>query len=65
MQCIQKVTSDKVIISFANQEGKKRGVDRIENISDAKEFLKCWGKEFSFSSLEKCEWQFVEFDCRI
>jgi hypothetical protein len=62
MQCIQKVTSDEVIISFANQEGKKRGVDRIENISDAKEFLKCWGKEFSFSSLEKCEWQFVEFE---
>ena len=63
MQCIQKVTSDEVIISFANQEGKKRGVDRIENISHAKEFLKCWGKDFFFSqSFEKCEWQLVEFN---
>lgn len=62
MQYIRKVTSDEVIISFANQEGKKRGVDRIENISHAKEFLKCRDKEFSFPSLEKCEWQLVEFN---
>lgn len=63
MQYIRKVTSDEVIISFANQEGKKRGVDRIENISHAKEFLKCWGKDFFFSlSSEKCEWQLVEFN---
>jgi hypothetical protein len=62
MQYIRKVTSDEVIISFVNQEGKRRKVDRIENISHAKEFLKCWGKEFSFSSLEKCEWQLVEFN---
>ncbi|NAS89487.1 hypothetical protein C4E24_07115 [ANME-1 cluster archaeon AG-394-G21] len=63
MQYIRKVTSDEVIISFANQEGKKRGVDRIENISHAKEFLKCWGKDFFFSqSFEKCEWQLVEFN---
>ncbi len=62
MQCIQKVTSEEVIRPFANQEGKKRGVDRIGNISDAKESLKSWGKEFSFPYLEKCEWQLVEFN---
>ena len=62
MQCIQKVTSEEVIRPFANQEGKKRGVDRIVNISDDKESLKSWGKEFSFPYLEKCEWQLVEFN---
>ena len=62
MQYIQKVTSAEVFISFANQEGKRRKVDRIENISHAKAFLKCWDKEFSFPSLEKCEWQLVKFN---
>jgi hypothetical protein len=60
MQCIQKVTSDEVIISFANQEGKKRGVDRIDNMSP-KELIKCWHPEFFKYRLEKCEWQLVEF----
>ena len=62
MQCIQKVTSDEVIISFANQEGKKRNVGRIKKVNKALTFLKSTDKDFSFPFLKKCEWQLVEFN---
>ena len=62
MQRIQKVTSDEVIISFANQEGKKGNVGRIKNVNNALTFLKSTDKDFSFPFLKKCEWHLVEFN---
>lgn len=62
MHCIRKATYDEVVISFAEQEGKKRGVYKIKDISHAETCVRQWHPEFFDFRPNECEWQLVEFN---